>query len=879
MPKDLRKKLQIVDRVSTFLALILTIVAFSMPGSTASADGYEDWSWIAGTTADGALESGLDLGETSNETSTGDDSESNKEPSTIEKMLSGLVASLGTQVSRTLNAVSGVPMTITSIIMGKIATGGNSFFTFDLTDGNVYGGIGAYLYVTLQQLALTFVFAVSLFSVVKAMWKGDSKAGQFLKDNIVAFAGAMILLFIMPNIIDAVCIIRDNLSIVMYNTLTGLAPNLNFANGIEAGYKDLYETTPNMVNAVAYALVCFLPLTYVFSYIKIAIMQLILFGLFPMFVFAGFLDNKQSIGQWCVTFFTNCFVPVIDIALMLLPSILLSAMSEAAGDTSNFEGSFVQGLIMWIMFQAIVPTRNQILSMLGNRFGISNGKGLIGLAAGVAGAAKGAITGAMAMAGGIKSGIDKHNQHKAEKNAEREKGSEEKRAADGISKKLGELDAPKSGNGSSKADSEDSKAKGSQPTINDEIPGRNESEGNAQQMGSVASDMQAAGIEPNPDKDAKLLGDLDGGVAASTNSNTSIDADISAGTPDIGDVPSGTEPVSNDVNDAIADSIVTAKDITNANKQYDAKAEDQSSDVLDAHAVISNSANGDEFNNASRYANLKTMDNMNAKISGINDENAKLGALNVQDKAQLRSQEKELKSLESGAWTKVPDGRQRMQDLKSSNEQLRSNIESRNGKIANNNASKAVLNSEVAKRATFEKQYAGAKQEEAFSNATSFRQKLVADKYADIVNKPVSGGALSASQRAEQVRAADYRSMKARLASGTLASAEKATVMVGAAVGMMASVGATSEQEYFKGADSSAGKIYHAAKDYVQSGQAEATAEKFVDDVASAGKGAAAVGKAVGKGAVAAGKAVDSASSKALNFAKNKGMNLGTVRK
>ncbi|WP_148661981.1 hypothetical protein [Butyrivibrio hungatei] len=823
-----------------------------MPGSTASADGYEDWSWIAGTTADGTLEAGVDISATSNDTNTGDDAEPNKTPSSIEKIMASLVFSIGTQISRTLNAVPGVPMNITSIVMGKIATGGNSFFTFDLTDGNVYGGIGAYLYVTLQQLALTFVFAVSLFSVVKAMWKGDSKAGQFLKDNIVAFAGAMICLFVMPNIVDAVCIIRDNLSIVMYNTLTGLAPSLNFANGIEAGYKKLYEDSSTFVNALAYALVCSLPLTYVFSYIKIAIMQLILFGLFPMFVFAGFLDNKQSLGQWCVTFFTNCFVPVIDIALMLLPSILLSAMSEASGVSSDFKGSFVQGLITYIMYQAIVPTRNQILSMLGNKWGISNGKGLIGFAGGIAAAAKGAITGAAVIAGGIKSGVDRHRARKEEANQEKESSKAKNEAADKLEVKA---NAPIP---SAKED----EARGKHNNDGTEtglsvVPGRNESSapenggddtnniGEESDKPDKLGDRYSAAFDTNDLQVVNSPSKHSDDEGSDTSEKFEDSNDSESNTNGFGssinnDIPHGSETsgASGDdiYNNVLADSVVTGEDVEKA------MAGDNGELSKDAKSISENSSSEDINFNSKRYANLKTMDNMRDKISAIDEGNAKLSALNAKDKLELHQNERAIRDFESKKPSKMSASD--IEGLKKRNDTLKANIEKRSDAIGIANSAKTILNQEVSRRSGIEKEYGQHDKGRTFSDASSFQSQLKTEanerkiaSFSSYVDKRASGGALSPSQRIEVEKAAERRQIYAKAFS----TVDKAAVMTGAAVGMIASVGATTDAEYFHGADSSAGKIYHTAKQYVASGASEVFGETMADGVGavvSAGKAA-----------------------------------------
>ncbi len=428
MSKKLKDRLRIIEWFSTFAAIIIVTASLIMPGavSTAAGEGeeggetssYNEWSWIAGSSADGSSLGNLSsqFGSAGN---TGDDENApanravDEKPNTLIKMLSSAIAWIGTAISATLNAIPSVPMTLTAIVMGNVATG-KSYFVFSLQDGNLYGTVGAFLYAALQTICLSFIFIASIYSIIKNMWKGESKAGQFLKDNILAFATALLLLFLMPQIVDTVCIWRDKLSIYMYKAVSAASPGTDagYINHIENAYYETYTNCQNLVNAGMYTLVCVLPIVYVVAYVKVAIMQLILFGLFPMFVALGFMDDKKALGQWAVTFMSNCFVPVIDMTLLLLPSVLLKVLDYESGGTLS--GTFVEGLIVVTMFSAVVPTRNQILSFVGNNWGVSNGKGLIGLAAGVVGATKTIVGGAAAVAGGIKSGVDTWKQHRAE---------------------------------------------------------------------------------------------------------------------------------------------------------------------------------------------------------------------------------------------------------------------------------------------------------------------------------------------------------------------------------------------------------------------------------------------------------------------------------
>ena len=743
-------------------------------------------------------------------------------------MIAGILAWIATKISKGLNELAGVPCNVSSVIMGKVATG-KSFFVFDLSTGNIYGIIGSYLYVAMQNLSLSFVFVASLISLVASMWKGDSRGGQFLKDNILKFAGALLLLYLMPLIADAVCNIRDALGLTMYKIINdfitsngeGAAGGLAYVDNIEQDFYEAYKANENLAEAIAYFAVVTIPISYIIAYVKVAIMQVILFGLFPMFIFASFLDGKQSLSQWFVTFFSNCLIPVIDISLIMLPSILLK-MLDSYGMKSD---SFLRVLLVCVMFHAIVPTRNQILKMLGNNWTISNGRGLWGMLGGAAKMAARGVAGAAAIANGIKNGVDMHKEYKEQDKELESQKDDRHSASDQLSDK-----------------------------VNKDIPSLSESRRSNDGGGARKDSFEEIG-ERNPAGDSKNEG---GGVLKDEDREHTFDAHFnkydqeqfhankeeekSKQAPELANVPEESS--------AGADSFAVTRDDIMNNSEY----EQMRNDVRD----------GEEFNqdkdfNTDRLANLASMDNMNSMVSDIDNKTANLNNENAQLSHKLqehKNNQHQLNELYRKHGADVTANgevseydaeiarthahgsadadmiRELENKVKSGNAQAlgwRNQIENNKDSINLANSEKAVLQNELGRRKEIEADFAKAneaigKSGKTFNSASDFANQAKVDarlasnaKLSNYTDKKFDG-VLSNQQKIDFQRKAERREMAAKIVSFTANQGMRASADVAGVVGGVASLTSGTDQEYFSGGDiSRVGNAYNAGHQVAKS--------------------------------------------------------------
>ncbi len=386
-------------------------------------------SWIRGSSRDVGIRTMTIGGDTTTQDSKeaakqAYENDNLKDPGILETGIAELIANAGNAISAGLKYFDNVDATMTGIIMGSVKDGGTiSLFVFDLTDNNIYGIAGSYIYLVMRNLAAGIIFIASLYKVVKALWNGNSRAGAVFKESLISFTVSITAIYLMPFVVDYVCSARDGLIVLFYkvsDSWFGSDSSGALMNSIEDQYRIQFEKHKSIVNAIIYAAVCFMPIWYLTSYIRIAVTQLILFGTFPLFETTGMLDNKKSTGQWLITFVTNCFVPCIDALMLLLPSAICSFITSGLADDvlrQRFDYSLIKAILVCSMFYAVIPTRNQILGMLGNNWTSNMGAGQ-----GIMAALKKAGNAAKAMAGlGLAAATTafglakaKHHEHQSE---------------------------------------------------------------------------------------------------------------------------------------------------------------------------------------------------------------------------------------------------------------------------------------------------------------------------------------------------------------------------------------------------------------------------------------------------------------------------------
>ena len=712
-------------------------------------------------------------------------------PGTIEKLLASVVASIGTGINKALKGreqvdaegniiPSAIDASTTGIIMGKI-THGNSFFVFDLTDDNVYGRIGASIYVILRAFCFAILFILTLISIIKSLYISDGKGLSRLKDSLMTTVIVMILLFMMPQIVDWLCEVRDKVCVILYEGMAKLltgdtaqgTAKLTEMISLEEQYFSRYDETPTVLNAFVYTMVCCIPLVFIISYLKIAVQQTILFGLFPVFAVLS-PNDKKSLSEWSTVVFTNIFIPAIDVALMLLPALVLEVFLAVAGSGAGL----LKALVTIVMVMGIVPVRNQILTMLGNKFGISAGMGLIG--AGLLAAR--AVQGVAAMAS---------NSSKSSKSEEKESASTDDGGRDtdeslmnAVAEHKAEMgEIPPNPNvevhpeGPTATDPDHQEANQTAILESTQDTESNETaiEGDSTTNNTGIETSSLTSVPPSATEDEAALEAAS--RAGSANETVYTEETVHGETaPENGSASGGhtviqetPQTVQEPIADVVAANTVTANTLAQSGSSGRALAA-----VIDDRAGSVNRAGEDKAGrqfNMARAANLQSIDNMK-------EATRKLDADNVQHQHVIVGAQKTLN--DSNASDEIKESAQ-------------ATIASAKAAINENNAKKQVLRDEISKRQEVERGMAKTsashgRSDKTFESASDFRRQLEHEtkvrNIANYKNFNIEGSAFSQKERAEFERTKEIHDARVNIAKamakGTMATAGVATAGIAA---------------------------------------------------------------------------------------------------
>ncbi len=404
------RKMKEFMRKSMLFLMIAVIVTTILGGISMSASAAFKDGWGVSYKEPGTVSSNVNTGDS-------DDVTQQKDVSTIESFAAWLIAAPGYAFDEAIRS-TGIDCSVSGIVMGRLASG-QSYFQFDLSDDNIYGTIGATLYVGFRAMALTALIILVAVGVIKSLFYSDVKSFSELKQVVIGGVIAVVVMLIMPLAVDWAIKVKDEVALWFYNiakTFSG-ASNVGVsvdnkgtvysAINLASTYRKTYEEHSDLVNAIIYTAVCFLPFTYIINYTKIAITQLVLFGSFPAFCAVGAKD-KKAIANWFSVFLTNLFIPAVDMTLLLLPQLIITKMNSGVSALAGTNGTaqyvgweLLKAVVTITAFMFVIPAREQLLKMLGNYMGVPMGGGLFAAGAMAGAAAKGAFDAAKGIAGGI----------------------------------------------------------------------------------------------------------------------------------------------------------------------------------------------------------------------------------------------------------------------------------------------------------------------------------------------------------------------------------------------------------------------------------------------------------------------------------------------
>lgn len=274
----------------------------------------------------------------------------------------------------------GYNFSLDGIILGRLAVGGSgnsvNYTGFDMSDGNLYGTVGAVIYKTLRAVVLGGMLLMYMYMLATYVFKSGEKSRAELKESLMRLGIMFLLIYIMPQLVDVVIYLRDFVLNLVYRGMTtsGMVDANNMGTNAEliTVYRNMAysESGFGFFTFLLYLGVCIGCIFFLWEYMKIAIIQMMLFAVYPVIALLS-VHNKKLFSDWWGMFFSNCLIPVMDYSLLLIPVFIGEAMGE------------VHPMLSAIMQVAIiaqtVPARNAMLRIFSNATGVAAGGGFGGL--------------------------------------------------------------------------------------------------------------------------------------------------------------------------------------------------------------------------------------------------------------------------------------------------------------------------------------------------------------------------------------------------------------------------------------------------------------------------------------------------------------------
>jgi len=306
-------------------------------------------------------------------------SEDDNDPGVIEKNLSKLLINVSSSLKGLLDTHT---IRFENIIYGRVRTTGGialgvNNFSFELENKNMYGITGSIIYVILRGIFIIALLVFFMYYLAKESFISSARERSKLKQNIGFILLSLLLMYAMPNIIDALIHVRDA---ILYEISQSIGQSA-FSSMAELSkqFKELAVESKSLVDAFEYLGMVIITIYLAFVYIGMACSMTVMFAFFPLFVVFSFRDHK-ILSEWFTFVLGVITTPLIDAVLFLLP--LIATQMRSSPD-----------LVKFLLCLSIIPSRGMIRRMLG--FSTSAGAELVGLGAIMAG---GRAIGSMARA-------------------------------------------------------------------------------------------------------------------------------------------------------------------------------------------------------------------------------------------------------------------------------------------------------------------------------------------------------------------------------------------------------------------------------------------------------------------------------------------------
>lgn len=285
---------------------------------------------------------------------------------TIEEAVAGLISMIARGI---YNLLDDAGLTIDSLLADVSYDKSTAFFSLGV--GNVYGVLGARLFVATRNIFLILVGLTFMFALLKAA--AAPAAGKIGEAKMAVANVGMALLVVawVPAVLNFFVWLRGFLLRMVQNSVM---------LGGNTSLKRIFSANDDTVmGAILYLAFACVGIYFAFFYICIAIMQCVMLGVLPIIALQG-VNEPDKLRGWFKTFLGWMLIPMVDFVMFMVPAGLSTQTDNA--------------LVILVSMFALLPVRKFAFAKLGIEGADVAGIVAGGTAAALAAAGKQAAKGA-----------------------------------------------------------------------------------------------------------------------------------------------------------------------------------------------------------------------------------------------------------------------------------------------------------------------------------------------------------------------------------------------------------------------------------------------------------------------------------------------------
>ncbi len=306
----------------------------------------------------------------------------------INEVLAGLIYGIAKFAYEFLDAAD---ITIDKLMINTSNERSQAFF--NLGTGNVYGVLGARLFVATRNIFLIMIALTFMYALLRAAISPGASKRIEAKAALANVSISLLVVAWVPGILSFFLWLREFFLRTVMSSVALSGSSL---------YEIYREGARYEVNqAILFLAFVLIGIYFAFFYITIAIMQTVMLGVLPIIALQS-VNETERLKAWFRTFLGWMLIPMVDFVLFLVP---IGLLNQGAG-----------ALIVLISMFALLPVRKFAFAKLGIEG--ADVAGIVASGASMAMAAAGRAAG-RGVAGAAKSIKEDHDADKEDKeNAE-----------------------------------------------------------------------------------------------------------------------------------------------------------------------------------------------------------------------------------------------------------------------------------------------------------------------------------------------------------------------------------------------------------------------------------------------------------------------------